>query len=415
MNFLNEVATEYPEAISLASGRPQEKFFDMDNLQVCLDKFADYWAVKENLDIATAKKMIGQYGRTAGCINELVVKQLAADEDIACSAQQLLITNGCQEALTLLLLALKPDQVLLVPDPCYIGFSGIAEVLNREIAFVPMGEGGLKARNLRTTVADLKEQGKNIGAFYVIPEFDNPSGESISNEERKEILAICAAERILIFEDNPYGMFRYEGESQPNLYQLDKEGVVFYIGSYAKVLNPSLRIGFIVAPSVLQDGSLGTDFIRELSKIKSLVSVNTGQINQAIVGGILLMGGGSLKANMLEACEHYKISRDLMLDTLADAFANADFAVSWNRPEGGFFITLNTPMEFDSEALVACAEQYGVLCMPVSFFCNGTQKSTQVRFSFSYVDHGTIVEGVRRFAAFIHDRLNKEGAHDGRN
>lgn len=408
MNFLNEVAAEYPEAISFASGRPQERFFHMDELQSSVDIFAAYWAEKENLEKAEAKKLIGQYGRTAGCINELVTKQLAADENISCSAQHLLVTNGCQEALTILLLALKPDQVLLVPDPCYIGFSGIAEVLNRKLAFVPMAEGGLKARDLSKTIADLKEQGKSIGAFYIIPEFDNPSGESISTEERQKILSICATERIFILEDNPYGMFRYEGSSQPSLFQMDEEGVVFYIGSYAKVLNPALRIGFIVAPNIMQDGSLGADFIRELSKIKSLVSVNTGQINQAIVGGTLLQEECSLKNRMLEACEYYKTSRDIMLDTLADNFAKANFPISWNHPEGGFFITVNTPIQFDSEALVICAEKYGILCMPISFFCNGTQKSTQVRLSFSYVEHDDIVEGIRRFSAFIYDRVNNE-------
>ena len=140
----------------------------------------------------------------------------------------------------------------------------------------------------------------------------------------------------------------------------------------------------------------------ELSKIKSLTTVNTSTVVQAIAGGILLEAGGSLRPLVEEKLPFYRANRDRMLACLEAALGGAD-GVRWNRPEGGFFLTLTLPFEFTDECLTACARDYGVIVCPMRFFALTPGRERQVRLSFSYVDEERIAEGIGRFARFVRD------------
>jgi (S)-3,5-dihydroxyphenylglycine transaminase len=408
MNFLNEIAIDYPDAISFASGRPAEAFFALDQWIGRIQDFVEHFARERGIDVATAYNLLAQYGRTNGVINALIAQQVGNDEGIACSAERIIATAGCQEAIALCVSGLfaSRDEVLLVRSPTYIGATGIADLSGVELAAVSCDDPDGFASELRRVGARLAAQGKKARALYLIPEFDNPTGTVLSRGTRAELVELCADHGIVILEDNPYGMFRFEGERIPPLFALDQRGCVIYLGTYSKTLCPSLRVGFmIVPPKLFGDAARADALLEPLSKVKSFVTVNTSQIMQALVGGMLLAENGTLARVVQPALDFYRGNRDAMIESLDAEFAGYHHKVSWNRPNGGFFLTVSLPFEFGREEVERCASDYQVLTMPLSFFALDDGHDRCVRLAFSNQSQDRIRTGVRRFARFVKDRL----------
>lgn len=408
MNFLNEVALDHPKAISFASGRPAEAFFAIEQWMSRIDDFVAYYATSQGLSPQAAYNLLAQYGRTNGVIADLVAKQVANDERIACHGSQIVMTTGCQEAIALAVASLCTDEndVLLVRSPTYIGATGVADVQRVEIAAVSCADPGDLVAELRREVTALAARGKRARAFYLIAEFDNPTGTVLPVEVRREILTFCEHERIVILEDNPYGMFRFEGEPTEPLFSLDRSGCVVYLGTYSKTLCPALRVGFMIVPERLFGGAdASRAFLDGVSRIKSFLTVNTSQIMQALVGGMLLAEGGTLQRIVQPPLAFYRDNRDAMLDSLAAELGSFAPAVRWNRPLGGFFLTLTLPFPFGRRELELCAREHGVLTMPLSFFALNDREANSVRLAYSNVAKDDVAEGVRRFATFVRDRV----------
>jgi (S)-3,5-dihydroxyphenylglycine transaminase len=247
--------------------------------------------------------------------------------------------------------------------------------------------------------------GRRPRALYDVPDFNNPLGTRLPLVARRELLAVAREEGMLIWEDNPYGMFSYDGPPLPTLKALDEHGVVIYMGSFSKTLFPGLRLGYLVADQgvVLASGQR-VPLAAELSKIKSLTTVNTSPVVQAIAGGLLLEAGGSLRPIVAEKLPSYRASRDRMLAALEETLGGLE-GVSWNRPEGGFFLTLNLPFELTDDLLMACARDYGAIVCPMRFFALAPGRERQVRLSFSYVSGEQIDLGIARFARFVRDQI----------
>ncbi|WP_445233605.1 aminotransferase-like domain-containing protein [Duganella rhizosphaerae] len=410
MNFLNEIASHYPAAVSFASGRPAEQFFRLDDWLHCVPAYVRHEAQQRQCGVAEAFNTLAQYGRTNGIINGLIARQIALDEGIECPSGQILVTGGCQEALDLLLTGLcqHEDDVVLVRSPCYIGLTGVADMNRIELAPFSCADTAVAA-TLRQTVAAVEARGKRPRLLYLVPDFDNPTGAVLTRGVREEIIAFCAAKHIVIVEDNPYGMFRYEGERVPTMYALDLHGCVIYLGTYSKTICPALRVGFAAVPArMFGDADAGKVLIDRLSQAKSFVSVNTSQLTQAVVGGLLLSQDGSLSRLVAGPREFYRRNRDLMLTHLAAAFADLSGQISWNRPEGGFFLTLTLPFPFRRREAEICASDYGVLVMPLSFFALGTEEDYRVRLAFSNATPELIADGVVRLARFVRDALQRQ-------
>jgi (S)-3,5-dihydroxyphenylglycine transaminase len=200
-------------------------------------------------------------------------------------------------------------------------------------------------------------------------------------------------------------MFSYDGPPLPTLKALDEHGVVIYMGSFSKTLFPGLRLGYLVTgqQAVLPTGDR-VPLAAELSKVKSLTTINTPPALQAIVGGILLATGGSLKPILAEKLPFYRANRDRMLSELEAALGGVE-GVRWNRPEGGFFLTLTLPFDFTDDDLTACARDHGVIVCPLRFFALSAGRERQVRLSFSYTDEPRITEGIGRLARFVRQRI----------
>ncbi|MGA4837504.1 PLP-dependent aminotransferase family protein [Streptomyces sp. G45] len=402
MTFLNEVAGRYPDAISFAPGRPTEETFDVADLHRYLDAYARYLAEHQGYDAARVRRELFQYGRTKGVVHELIAHQLDRDEGITVDPEAVVVTVGAQEALWLVLRALKAAErdVVLAVTPAYVGLTGAARLLDLPVRPVPEGPHGLRPEDLRTRIKEVRAAGERPRALYLVPDFSNPSGHSLDMATRHRLLEIAAEDDILLLEDNPYGYFTAaEGERPPTLKALDTEQRVVYLGSLAKTCFPGARVGFAVADQRIAgpDGGLLAD---ELARAKSMVSVNTSPVSQALVGGLLLEHGGSLLRANERPIAVYRRNLDCLLKGLDRRFATVP-GVSWNTPAGGFFVVVTVPFPVTDALLEAAAVRHGVLFTPMRHFGDDARSARQLRLSCSYLTTDQIELGLDRLAGLI--------------
>lgn len=401
MNFLNEVAGRYPSAISLAAGRPTDVLFD----QLTADALANAITRFAAADGVPVSALL-QYGRTAGVINALMAEQLRIDEGVPASAERLLVTAGCQEAMSLCLASLctAPGDVALVCNPTYIGATGAASACGIAVYGLSDAAGDL-AGAIERAVATLRHEGRHPRVLYLIPDFDNPTGRVLDRAQRIAVLDACARHRIVVLEDNPYGMFRYDGDPVPPMAALDQAGCVIYLSTYSKTLCPAVRVGSAVLPDTLfGDRAARAALFDDLVARKSYLTVNTGQISQAIVGGQLLQHDCSLRTWVQPAVTVYRENRDALLASLHACLGGRE-GIAWNRPEGGFFLTLDLPFRFDADAVAECANDEGVIVMPMAFFALDASQDFRIRLAFSAVDPAGIARGVDGLARYVTRRI----------
>lgn len=393
MKFLNEVVIAYPDAISFGPGRPLESLFDVRAAVAHLDLYVE--SVCEGRDLERTYGRLGQYGETNGLIRDEVARYLRNDDGLDVSAAETLVTVGCQESLLILLVALfdPARDVLLVADPGYVGMTGPAAMLRVPIWPVPHGFDGLDPDNVATAAIAVRAQGRVPKALYHVPTFNNPLGTVMGVEARRRLLEVAAEHDLLILEDNSYSAFAYDAEPPPTLATLDREGHVIHLGSFSKSLFPGLRVGYLVS----RDPSL----IARLSRVKSYTTVNTSPLLQAVVGGVLRANGYSLKSIVEPKRAQYRRQRDQMLQSLATAMVDVAGVVTWNRPPGGFFLSLTLPFEFDDACLKICSRDYGVICTPMRYFSSTSDWNNVVRLSFSYASPQQIAKGISSLAAFV--------------
>ena len=406
MNFLNEVTGRFPEAISFAPGRPYEGFFDVDQVQSYLRSYLGHLEA-EGLGTDAVRTRIFQYGRTNGHIHDLIARTLHNDEGISVPAEAVVVTTGCQEAMLLALRALfgGPDDVLLVSSPAYVGITGAARLLDIAVVPVPEGPDGLDVAAVREACRTVRAGGRRPRALYLVPDFANPSGSTLPLDGRLRLLDAAAEEDFLVLEDNPYGFFVREGSPLPTLKSLDRARRVIHLGSFAKTAFPGARVGYLVADQEVA----GPDGVRvlladELSKIKSMTTVNTSSLGQAVIGGLLVEQDFRLRTANEKAVAHYRASLDALLAELGTAFPperHAEHGVSWKRPQGGYFVVVTVPVAADQAALERSARRFGVLWTPMGDFYLDGGGSHQLRLSCSYLTTDRIGEGVRRLAAFL--------------
>lgn len=407
MTFLNEVTLRYPEAVSFAPGRPYEGLFHPSDVTAALDTYLAHLRDTEGLNEGAVRERIFQYGRTKGFINELIARQLQADEGISADPQAIVVTAGAQEAMLLVLrtLCAGPEDVLLVSSPCYVGITGAARLL--DITVVPVPEapgGGTDPEAVAAAVREQRAAGRRPRACYLVPDFANPSGASLAVAARQRLLEVAAETGLLLIEDDPYGFFALDGRARPTLKALDTGGRVIHIGSYAKTCFPGARIGYVIADQQVR-GPNGIGLLAdELAKLKSMTTVNTSAIGQAVVGGMLLRAGFRLRDANKAVGAFYADNLRTLLGELARAFPPAErdrHGISWNLPEGGFFVVVTVPFPADEQAMERCARDHGVLWTPMAGFYPAGGGERLLRLSCSYLTVGQVRDGVRRLTDFV--------------
>ncbi|WP_238412051.1 aminotransferase-like domain-containing protein [Saccharothrix deserti] len=421
MNFLNEVAGHYPDAIQLAAGRPSEEFFDLDDVHRYLRVFCRYLAEELGHTEEEVRRTVLQYGRTKGIIHGLIAENLRLDEGTAVDPESVVVTAGCQEAMFLVLRALRADErdVLLAVSPTYVGLTGAARLVDLPVRPVRTGERGIDLDDLVTVIRRERAAGRRPRACYLMPDFANPSGLSMDVATRRRLLEVAEAEDVLLIEDNPYGLFHGDSDRLPTLKALDERRRVVYLGSFAKSVLPGARVGYVVADQrvAAADGVVGL-FADQLSKIKSMVTVNTSPVAQAVVGGKLLEHGCRLTGANARERELYAANLRRVVDGLAERFPRAaDGAadVTWTVPAGGFFVVVTVPFVVDDRLLERSARDYGVLWAPMGHFYDGVTAVPALRLSCSAVPADRIDAGLDRLAALINDLIGRPaGAMIGR-
>jgi (S)-3,5-dihydroxyphenylglycine transaminase len=404
MNFLNEVASRYPEAVSFASGRPTEEFFDVKLIHDYIDTYCCYLKNDRGLSDAAVNQALFQYGRTKGIVHDLIARQLRRDEGIDIDPEAIVVTVGCQEAMFVTLRALRADErdVLLAISPTYVGLTGAARLADMPVWPVRGGPLGIDLDDLSGQIGRARDAGLRPRACYVMPDFANPSGVSLTIPLRRSLLDLAVREQILLLEDNPYGLF-HDGDHRPALKALDTRRRVIYLGSFAKTGFPGARVGYALADQRVaahdDDDGRASLLADELSKIKSMLTVNTSAVTQAIIGGKLLEHDCSLVAANHRETAAYQRNLRQVLDGLRRRFTRPD--VTWNCPRGGFFVVVTLPFPADDELLERSAREYRVLWTPMSHFYSGHGALPHVRLAFSQLTPDLIETGLDRFAAFV--------------
>lgn len=361
---------------SFAGGYPSADTFPLQDIKelsaLVLDKYG-------------AKAL--QYGATQG-VPEL--RQVLSDR-YGVPVERIQITTSSQQGIDVCTRILAdPGDVILTSDPSYLGALQSFHSYRADIVGVPhLGDLAALRSAYVETIEGLRKAGKRIKFLYMIPDFQNPSGETLTLAERKMLLELAETYDFLVVEDCPYRELRYEGEPVPTMYSLAPDRVL-HLGSFSKIFAPGFRLGWIFGAPQLLD---------QIYVCKQSLDLCPPIFDQYLAAEF--MGSGRLDANLAKSKELYRSKRDLLLQMLAETMPEG---VSWTHPEGGLFLFLTLPEGFDSVAFYDKALDAGVAYVAGSFFHTKGGRNT-MRLNFSFMTHDRIREGIRLLASLLHEVL----------
>ncbi|MFY7844206.1 PLP-dependent aminotransferase family protein [Chryseobacterium gambrini] len=411
MEFLNEIAENYPTAISLASGRPDSQFFDLKKIDFYISTYLNFISETKQKPYDILLSNLGQYSEASGIINEIISKYLLVEYGLETAPENVLINVGTQESLLISVLTLcnKEIDVIIVEDPCYVGIKNYALIAGYEVSGVKLDTDGMCLGSLEKKILNYQEKGKHVKMLYIVSDFQNPSGIRMSIEKRMQVIELAEKYDFFILEDNAYGDFCFANEAFPTLKKLDKYQRVIYLHTFSKLIYPSVRIGVMVTNYEFEDGSRLSN---QLKKVKGYTTVNTSSINQAVVAGILIENNFSLKRYNEKKLQNLKEKKELILDALQMRFRNNNEywceKVRWNNPEGGFFMVIDLPFKVTKEDVIICAERFGVIFTPMSFFQLEEINEKNIRIAYSNIKKENIIIAVERLYNFLKNK-NENG------
>jgi 2-aminoadipate transaminase len=314
--------------------------------------------------------------------------------NVPTDVENVLITTGSQQGLSLLsTILLDPGDVVLTASPTYLGALLTFRSVSARVEGVDSDQHGIDPDALEAKLKELERVGTTPKFLYLVPTFDNPTGVTIPLERRKRIYAIASHYDLLIIEDDPYGLLRYEGEMVPPIASLDEDKRVVYLGSFSKILAPGFRVAWMSAPAALLRKAV-------LAKQAQDLCTNTfGQfaVFEAMKHNLLFPHVETIKAL-------YRRKRDLMLAAVQEQFPAG---LSWNRPEGGLFLWMNLPPQLDALELLGKAIEADVAFVIGRPFFPDSRGHNTFRLNFSYASDHDIEVGVSRLARVIRAELQK--------
>ena len=366
--------TMRPEIISFAGGLPSPLTFPVEKMREAFDAV-----------LRREGKIALQYGPSDGYapLREWVADSLSID-GARISAEQVLMVSGSQQGLDLLgKVLIDEGSKVLVETPSYLGALQAFSVYQPQFVSVPTDDGGLIPEAVGAIGADAR-------LLYALPNFQNPTGRTLSLARRMQLVETCAALGLPLIEDDPYGALSYQGEPLPKMLTMNPQGVI-YMGSFSKILTPGIRLGYVVAPVPL---------VRKLEQAKQAADLHTAQLTQMVVHEVVK--DGFLKQHIPGIRTLYAGQCQAMLDAMAEFFPSC---VTWTRPEGGMFTWVTLPQHIDSMQLLEKALGQNVAFVPgASFYANAPQKHT-LRLSFVTVPPERIREGIATLGRLIAAKL----------
>jgi 2-aminoadipate transaminase len=337
--------------------------------------------------IRERKEISLQYGPTPGLLRlREIVAAITRERKIECATENVFITSGSQQALSLIAHAvLDPGDVVLVELPTYIGGSSSFTARRAELAGVEQDDDGVLPDSLRDVALRLRKDGRRVKFFYTIPNFQNPSGRVMSQPRRREVLRIATELDFLILEDDPYGELVYQaGVDTTPIKTHDTDGRVVYLSSFSKVLSPGLRCGWIIAEPA---------FLRTIELAKEAADLCSGMLDQSIVEEFC--AAGELPAQIERVRAFYRERRATLIGALEQHFRGR---ATWTSATGGLFTFVTLSDDRDTQELVPRAIENGVAYVPgAPFFVDGSGRNT-MRLTFAKEPDDRMREGVARLA-----------------
>ncbi|HSE97530.1 MAG TPA: PLP-dependent aminotransferase family protein [Blastocatellia bacterium] len=370
--------TERPDIISFAGGLPAPELFPVEQTARA---FADIFA-REG-----AAAM--QYSTTEGW---LPLRRWIADRlssrGMDARSENLLITSGSQQGIDLVgKIFLDGGDKVIVENPCYL--AALQSFSGYEASFIPVDsdEDGMVVEQVEQALST-----QTAKLIYVVPDFHNPKGTTLSLERRQRLIELSRLHRVPILEDDPYGELRYRGERVPLLAALDRDGLVINLGTFSKTLSPGMRIGWVSASS---------EVIQALVTAKQAADLHTATIQQRAIARLL--EDFDYEAHITKLCEVYGARCMTMLDALK---AHFPAEARWTSPEGGLFLWVELPGTISGEELLQDALAGKVAFVPgTSFFANEPRRNF-IRLNFSNRPPADIEEGIQRISAVLKRRIS---------
>lgn len=382
--------TERPEVISLAGGLPDTSTFPPESYAALMSTVAER---------SCARAL--QYGPTEGlaAVRECVRAVMGA-EGAEVNPEDVLVTTGGQQVIDLVCKTLiDPGDVIVAEGPTYPGAVPAFSSYQADVVQIAMDEDGMDVAALESALDDLERSGRRPKFIYTVPTFQNPAGVTLSLPRRERLVSIARERELLVLEDNPYGLLRYEGDELPTLHALDGGEMVIYLGTFSKILSPGLRLGWTVAPGpVLEKMNLG----------KQAADLCSSSMTQHFVAAYF--EGGGWEAYVASLREIYRERRDVLLDAMAEHLPRE---ASWTRPEGGLFVWATLPDYIDTTDLLARALSENVAFVPGRAAYLDGRGGSSMRLNFSGVGPDDLREGVRRIGAVVAEQVALYGTLTG--
>ncbi|ADD46043.1 PLP-dependent aminotransferase family protein [Stackebrandtia nassauensis] len=367
-----------PEVVSLAGGNPFTAALDMDELG---EMFARLLAEDG------AKSLLYCPGQGDVALREQICEVMALtgiDVTAGASPDDVVVTVGAQQGLDLLCrVFLDPGDVVLAEGPTYVGALGVFQAAQARVRHVAMDDEGLIPAALETAIAEAPTRPKFL---YTVPTYQNPTGVTLSESRRQEVLEICDRHGLLIVEDDPYGMLSFDGNTATPLRARRSENV-FYVGTFSKIFAAGLRVGWVLAPPAVRD---------KLVMASEAAVLCPSTFTQAAATRYLttMPWQQQVKTFSTLYCER----RDTMLAAMSDHFPAA---MTWTHPGGGLFVWANLPEGLDSKAMLPQALAARVAYVPGTGFYADGSGAGQMRLNFSFPPGDEIREGIRRLSGVI--------------
>ncbi|HEY8296273.1 MAG TPA: PLP-dependent aminotransferase family protein [Micrococcaceae bacterium] len=330
-----------------------------------------------------------QYSGGQGTVElrSLICELMALEGITGADADDVAVTVGSQSALDIVTkLFCNPGDVVLAEEFTYMGALGTFAAYEADVQAVKADQDGLVPDDLRRRITALKGAGKGIKFLYIIPNFNNPTGITLSGERRQRVVDICRDANVLVVEDNPYGLLRYGGASLPALKAANPLDVV-YLSSFSKIFAPGLRMGWALIPEHLKNRFFLSG---------EAATLCPPAFNQMLVAAYLREHDWT--GQLAVSRRLYRQRRDALMAALVE-FLPA--GIRWTVPDGGFFSWLTMPSGLDTQMLVPPAIGAGVTFIPGAVFSSSGNASARLRLAFSALTPELIAEGVRRLAPVL--------------
>ena len=382
--------TEQPDIISFGGGLPAPEVFPVKQFQEACNYVLNNFGAQAL-----------QYSTTEGYkpLREMIARHTGR-YSVNVSAENILITSGSQQALDFIgRLFLNRGDYVVVESPTYLGALQAWNAYGAQYISIPSDENGM--------IVDKLEEALRIGPkfIYVLPNFQNPSGSTMSLERRKRLILLADQYGVPIIEDDPYGQLRYDGEHIPSVVYLDSQyrnenngeysGNVIYLSTFSKLLAPGLRLAWVIAPP---------EVIKRFVMAKQAADLHTASFNQYVAYEVAK--GGFLDEHVKLIRATYKERRDVMLEMMDEMFPEG---VRWTHPLGGMFLWGILPEGMDSAEVLKLAIDKKVAFVPGAAFHPGGGGANTMRLNFSYSSPDTIREGITRLGVTLKELIHKNG------